>query len=132
MNQLDYNGDTKEIFKQKIFNSIMKLSLEEGENKYYIFRSCKNDRNLFGINISKIVIEANNDYEMYIKLHNYMLEKQSYNKLFIDIDIILDDDDEEIYDSNGKLDYDRISFFVLDLFEHNNTFWYEKLEKIGL
>ena len=132
MNQLDYNGDTKEIFKQKIFNSIMKLSLEEGEKKYYIFLSCKNDRNWFGINISKIVIEANNDYEMYIKLHNYMLEKQSYNKLFIDIDIILDDDDEEIYDSNGKLDYDRISFFVLDLFEHNNTFWYEKLEKIGL
>tara|TARA_B100001964_G_C13966249_1_gene479879 strand:- start:194 stop:592 length:399 start_codon:yes stop_codon:yes gene_type:complete len=132
MNQLDYNGDKKEIFKQKIFNSIMKLSLEEGEKKYYIFRSCKNDRNWFGINISKIVIEANNDYEMYIKLHNYMLEKQSYNKLFIDIDIILNDDDEEIYDSNGKLDYDRISFFVLDLFEHNNTFWYEKLEKIGL
>ena len=117
---------SEEEFKNEFYNKIKDLALGN-KNKKYKIRSFQNQTKWFGTNLTKLEINASNEYDCWLQLHKILYEKSNGTYDLYDYDHIIECAEEEWYDKyDENIKCNDMEFIVknhIKLFCENDTLW---------
>jgi hypothetical protein len=124
---IDYYELDQEDFEKAFREEMKKLSENKaGKVRIYEVESFERNHKWFGVDLTKIKIEASSVYDFWLKLDSLFKEQSGKSLFDWQYDLYMELLGEEADDENDDIVYDMkaIIKFLLNEFKTNDTFWY--------